>query len=379
MDGQNTIGGMGRFDHGGDVYTHEGVLDFSASLNPLGMPEAVKEALRVSIDRWDAYPDPECRALTAALARVHGVDEPQVLVTAGATDLMSRVCLALTPRLALVTAPCYSGYEKAFERVGAFSEQSSASASPPAPFQLLRHQLREDEGFAFTERILDDIVPGVEMVFLANPNNPTGRTIGPILLERILERCVEAGARLVIDECFIDFTEAESAIPLVEKFPNLIVMRAFTKLFALAGLRLGYGVCADKALMARLREVGQTWAVSTPAQVAGLAALGVEGYPERTREYVARERERLVAALEESGMRVIPSEANYLLFKSPIELYGPLLDRGILIRRCANFEGLDESWFRIAVRTHGENERLVSALGEVVEAVGSGLDPRTVE
>lgn len=352
---------MGRFEHGGDVWAHPDALDFSANLSPLGMPHEVSEALRDAVESgaFEAYPDPHCRELVAGIAAALEIPASWVLPTAGATDLMSRVCLALRPRRALVAAPCYSGYEQALEQAGA---------------QAARHELREEEGFALTDRFLDDVTGGgsgkaPDLVILASPNNPTGLTIAPALVERIVEAAEAVGARVLLDECFLDFTEAPSAVRLCAEHPNLIVMRAFTKTYAMAGLRLGYGVCSDAGLLGRLQAAGQPWAVSTPAQVAGLAALRAraDGYVERSRAHVAEERVWLAGQLQAPPLafRVIPGEANYLLFDAGhavAGLYERLLQRGILIRRCENYEGLRSAWHRVAVRAHAENERLVEAL-----------------
>lgn len=343
---------MGRFDHGGDTYGHPGVVDFSANVNPLGMPQAAREVLAGSVDAYAAYPDPACRDLTRALAARAGVDPGWVLCTAGATDLMSRVCQALRPRRALVLAPCYGGYEQALVQAGA---------------GVRRHTLTHEEGFALTPRVLGDLDEGVDLAFLASPNNPTGLTIARPLLRDILERARDLGVWLVLDECFLGFTDLPSATSLCAAYPNLLVMRAFTKTYAMAGLRLGYGICADAALMGGLRAAGQPWAVSTPAQLAGLAALGEQGFLERTRAFVGRERARLAQGLATLGMEVLPGEANYLMFQSPVPLYDALLARGVMVRRCQNYQGLSDGlWYRVAVRTHGENDLLLARLEEVV-------------
>lgn len=342
---------MRRFEHGGDVYAHADVVDFSANLNPLGMPGRVRDAVRSAVDGFDVYPDAECRQLVAAIARAEGVPERCVLACAGATDAMTRVCLALRPQRALVCAPCYSGYEQAIEQAGA---------------RVVRHALSAAEGFELTPALIDDMNRDIDVMFLANPNNPTGLTISRRLLERILQAAEGLDIVVVLDECFIDFTGERSATDLLGRFPNLVVVKAFTKTYAMAGLRLGYLLCADAQLMAAFAQMGQMWAVSTPAQVAGLAALREEGFVERTRTEVARLRAALARELRELGLRVIPGQANYLMFQSPVSLYDFLLERGILIRRCENYRGLDGSWFRVAVRTEAENGRLVAALKEAL-------------
>ena len=349
---------MQRFEHGGDIYAHEGAIDFSANLNPLGMPDAVVGALRENAGRFDAYPDIECRELRLALAQAENVPFEQVLCTSGATDLIQRICLALRPARALVTAPCFSGYEEALEQAGA---------------HIVRHRLLDVEDFNLTEHIVPDIAQCAGgIVFLCNPNNPTGLAIGQELIVQILEAASDARAIVVLDECFLDFTHEPSAVPLAARFPNLVVMRAFTKLYSMAGLRLGYGICSDAELLGRIRAAGQLWAVSTPAQVAGVAALGVDGWAKRTRDYVDGARKKLACGLAEQGFRVLDGKANYLMFKSAEPLYEPLLEQGFLIRRCENYQGLDGSWFRIAVRTEEQNAALLQALAQVT----AGEPPR---
>ena len=343
---------MKRFEHGGDIYTHRGVIDFSANLNPLGMPKAAKDALRENVDAYEAYPDPHCSELTAALARKEGVSPDKVICTAGATDLMGRVVMAARPKTALVTAPCYSGYDQA-------REQGQA--------RIVHHVLREKDGLNVTERLLDDIErSAAQLVFIANPNNPTGLVMPPALIEKILAGADALGARVVLDECFVEFTHEASMAPRIDEFPQLVVMKALTKIYSMAGLRLGYGLCSDASFMRRLNDVGQPWTVSTPAQVAGLASLASEGFVEATRGYVDDAREKLKAGLASCGLRVLDGQANYLMFSCSRRLYEPLLERGVLIRRCENYEGLDSTWYRVAVRTQAENEQLIAALTEVL-------------
>lgn len=351
-------GGMGRFEHGGNVYAHPGTIDFSANLNPLGMPAEVRQALHEAVSSFGAYPDPWCRKLTTEVARRVGVDARWVLCTAGATDLMTRVCLAERPRRALVTAPCYLGYEQALEVVGA---------------DVVRFTLDPGNGFGLTDAFIPLVGANVSLVILASPNNPTGRTVSIDLIARVVERAKDAHALVLLDECFLPLTDRPSATILCGSHPNLVVMRAFTKTYALAGLRLGYGICSDARVIAALEVVGQPWAVSTPAQVAGLAALGARGYLERGRAYVARERVWLQDTLERESCEVVPGEANFLMFRSDVDdLYGRLLRRGVLIRRCENYQGLGTGWYRVAVRTHEENVALGRALASVQGARGEG-------
>ena len=338
-----------RFEHGGNVYAHAGCVDFSASLNPLGMPQSVREALCDGVDAFGCYPDPACTELVRALAAFEQVPCEWVLACAGATDAFARVCAALRPPHALVCAPCYSGYEQALEQVGS---------------EVVCHTLSAERGF-----VLEDVPvahSGASVVFVANPNNPTGLCVERDVLVRCLDRAREAGALVVLDECFVDLTQHAGSNDLLARYPNLVIVKAFTKTFALAGLRLGYALCSDAELLERLRAAGQPWAVSVPAQIAGVACADQGDYLARSRRLVAHERERLSQALASHGLAVVPSDANYLLFCGPRGLDQKLLARGILVRTCDNFRGLDNTWYRVAVRLPAQNAKLVDALGEVL-------------
>ena len=329
-------------------------LDFSANISPLGVPTGVQEALREAAGQADRYPDPLCRVLRTALADHEGVPAERILCGNGAADLIFRAVMARRPRRALVTAPTFAEYETALRTVGCGVEHVI---------------LRAERGFALDSSFPDAITPETDMAFLCEPNNPTGVTTAPALLTQILERCRETGTLLVLDECFGDFLDAPEAHTRkadLATFPNLLLLKAFTKLYAMAGVRLGYALCADTALLERMRGAGQPWAVSSLAQAAGTAALRETDYVRRVRELTAAERPWLLRQLAGLGLRVVPGEANYLLFQSPRPLTEPLARQGILLRNCGNYVGLDETWYRVAVRTRIDNQRLIESLEEVL-------------
>ncbi|MDO4796754.1 MAG: histidinol-phosphate transaminase [Coriobacteriales bacterium] len=344
---------MDRYEHGGRGFEHPGALDFSANLNPLGMPPCAVQALRAGVESFAHYPDPANGGLRRAIATFEGVDACQVLACAGATDALWRLCQVLRPHTALVCDPCYSGYEQALEQVGT----------------CVRH-LRLDERTGFSAgNELARALDGYEALFVANPNNPTGRCLDRETLLACLRRARRTGATVVLDECFVDLCDARGSVDLLEEYPNLVVVKALTKSFCLAGLRVGYVLCADESLMARLEAAGQPWAVSVPAQLAGQVCLGPEAghaFLDRSRELVRGERERMSNALCKLGLGVVPSEASFLLFCAPRSLYASLLAHGVLVRSCQNYHGLDERWHRVAVRMPNDNDRLLAALGEVL-------------
>ena len=344
---------MQPYEHGGNVYSGPPViLDFSSNLNPLGMPEAVKRALTEDPSRFEKYPDPDCAELRRAIGAYHGLPPEHVLPGNGADDMIYRLCTALRPKKVLLTAPSFSEYAKAALTAGA---------------ELKYHVLDEAGGFAVTESFLEDITKDVDLVWLCTPNNPTGRTVSPQLLRKAAEKCESLGVRLVLDECFLCFADSPSCTAWLTEFSCLAVLDAFTKRFAMAGLRLGYLMSADAALLRRLRDVGPCWNVSGPAQACGIAALrDPEPYMEMARRVVAEERPWLQRQLTELGMKVYPSEANYLFFRSPIPLWGPLREKGLLIRSCDNYPGLGEGHYRICVHVREKNTVLIEALREVL-------------
>lgn len=351
--------------HGGDIYTDRGLapgvqlLDFSANINPLGMPGAVRQAAMEAVLCSEAYPDPLCRELRAALVHKEEIPAEQIVCGNGAADLLYRLVWALKPHKGLVPAPTFAEYELALRNVGAEIQIAPLSA---------------EKGFVPDESFLTAVQPGIDLVFFCNPNNPTGIVAEREYLRLLAERCRECGALLVVDECFLSFVEGraqKTVTPLLEEFDNLLVLKAFTKLYAMAGLRLGYLLCGSQALAEKIAASGQAWSVSTPAQAAGLAALEEPAFAERTRRYVAENRAYLQAVLTECGAKVYPSEANYLFFRwEDSTLPEKLLPFGILIRSCANYHTLDEHYFRIAVRTTEENQRFAAALRQAADQKG---------
>ena len=345
--------------HGGDWAGYRAefgcdALDFSANVSPLGLPAGVAAAITNVLPTADRYPDPLCRELRAALAGAEGVPADWILCGNGAADLIFRLALAVRPRRALLPAPTFAEYEAALQTVGC---------------AVQRVFLREENEFAVTEEFIDAVTPETDIVFLCQPNNPTGQVTPPALVERLVRRCAECGAVLVVDECFLDFLpdrDAWTAKQLLRDAPQLIILKAFTKLYAMAGVRLGYALCGDATLLEKMRGAGQPWAVSSLAQAAGLAALQETAYAGAVRALIAEQRPRMAAGLRALGLRVMDGQANYLLFRATPDFGEKLRRRGAVVRSCANYPGLDAAWYRTAVRTAEENTRLLQIMGEIL-------------
>ncbi|MCI6926536.1 MAG: threonine-phosphate decarboxylase CobD [Butyricicoccus porcorum] len=348
--------------HGGDIYAEDLMgepLDFSASINPLGMPEGILCAAQEALARSGHYPDPLCRRLRAAIAAREGVTVEQVFCGGGAADVLFRLLLALKPKKILLPAPTFGEY---------------AQAAALAGSELVRVPLREQDNFDLREDFWDALIPDIDAVIVCNPNNPTGRVIPKWLVKKGMERCAAVGATLIVDECFHDFPDEPEKIVMTDCVPehrNLVLLRSFTKMYAMPGIRVGYCLSSDTGLLDRMYDAGAPWSVSVVAQECGIRAAQDTEYPVRTREYIAKQRAQLEDGLRGLGFSVIPGAANFVLFRNDIieNLAARLRARGILIRSCANFEGLDARWFRVAVRTEAENFVLLHALRELKDSV----------
>lgn len=357
--------------HGGNIYGNEIEYDFSVNLNPLGPPKSVRDALAAALNHVDEYPDPEYRELRRGLANYWQLAEEQLVPGNGASELIPGIIRTLSPKICMVTAPCYSGYETALN-----------AAAPSC--RIHRIPLRAEDDFTLPENICQEIARvKPNLLILTNPNNPNGKRISANRLREITDACRAAGTVLLVDECFLALSDGDkdSLIHCIrsESLPA-VVLRAFTKTFAIPGVRLGYAVCSAPMAERIQRELPE-WSLSVFAQYAGRAALeaatggnvtlgtvagGTSGYLAASVEMIAREREYLMAALESLGFRVFPSDANYILFQSrDRELQQKLLDKGILIRDCRDYHGLTAGFYRTAVRTHRENTVLLQCLRNI--------------
>lgn len=339
--------------HGGDIYTRKVRLDFSANTNPFGTPAGVLQAISDGLGTVHRYPDPGCTALLKALAQHEGIPQEYILCGNGAAELIFSFCEALRAKTAMELAPTFSEYSRALEHFGGEMRR----------FPLEKPDFLPGEAFLLE---IERIRP--EVVFLCNPNNPTGRLLPPEFLGQVLTLTERLGIRLFLDECFLDLTEeGESMMEAVSEHPKLLILKAFTKSYGMAGVRLGCCFCSDGALLKAMSESVQPWNVSSLAQCAGAAALKEAAFLEKTRALIRAERPKMKEKLEKMGCFVADSRANFLLFQGPVGLDRRLMEEGITIRSCANFHGLGEGWYRIAIRTEAENRELTDAMERALE------------
>lgn len=345
--------------HGGDIYRNKVALDFSVNINPLDIPESVRRALTDAVESCRCYPDIHSEGLRHAISGMTGAKEEEILCGNGASELFPAIVRGIMPKKTLLPVPSFYGYERA-----AASQQG----------KIVYYEMEERNGFCVTKDMIGCLTEDTDLLFLTNPNNPVGNLIEPELLELMLHHCREKKITVVLDECFMEFTESRetaSFLQRTEEFPNLIVVRAFTKIFAMPGVRLGYLVCGDAGLRFRIAEQLPEWNLSVFAQAAGEAAAGERQYVQETVEAVKRERDYLEKELQKTGIRVYPGSANYLLIFTRIPLGEELLKQGILIRDCSNFRGLSKGYYRIAVKQRADNIRLLTEIRRVGKKYGT--------
>lgn len=348
--------------HGGDIYGSDGrkinnILDFSANISPLGMPSGIWQAITDSMEDALHYPDPDSRQLRLALADKYHVLSDDILCGNGAADIIYRLIYAKKPQKALVLHPTFVEYEEAMSVIGT---------------EIIGYDLNHED-FKVHEDILDKITEDVDVIFICNPNNPTGVLTKRELLLKILQKAKTCGCLLVVDECFLDFTGTEnektySMLPYVETYENLLILKSFTKMFAIPGVRLGYAISSNIELLKKMKRAGQSWPVSTMATAAGIAALKEKNYVQQVVHYVNKERRFLQTELDNCGIRWIPGHANYILIHVPQiqHLEQKLEPYHIRLRTCDNYKNLDANWYRIAVNVHEANVKLLEALEEIL-------------
>ena len=341
--------------HGGDIYQNQVEVDFSVNINPLGIPDGVRKALHQAVEHCHCYPDIHAEALISGLSQQHNLSKEYIVCGNGASELLLAIMHAMKPGKILLPTPSFYGYEKAAKASWA---------------EIFYYEMKEADGWALTEAFLEQLTADIDMIILANPNNPVGNVIDKALLTTICEKCRDLQITVVIDECFIEFTEASDFKQehSLEAFPNVILLRAFTKIYAIPGVRLGYLLCGKQDTCSRIRAQLPEWNLSIFAQMAGVAALEEQEYVIRTREVVKTEREYLRSEMQRMGITVYNSAANFLLLRCDIPLYEMLLAEQILIRDCSNYRGLAKGYYRIAVKSHMENEHFIQKAGAIIGA-----------
>ncbi|MBF0607874.1 MAG: threonine-phosphate decarboxylase CobD [Candidatus Magnetobacterium sp. LHC-1] len=347
--------------HGGDIYglasqlrlAERKIVDFSASINPLGISKKVKAEIRIHLKYLPNYPDPQCRRLRRHLAIALGVDAANIICGNGSTELIYLIARVVRARRALVLAPTFMEYERAL------------LASEVGDVRVV--QLEENSGFRLDVDAFKAAMIGCGLAFLCNPNSPTSQYLTRAEVLDIAECARQWQCLLVVDEAFIDFLPQESVVSEVVNNPWLIVLRSMTKFYGLSGLRLGMAVM-DTRYVELLEHYKEPWSVNTLAQRAGVTALNDKAYVRQTFEVLRQEKSYVEGWLTKKGIQFYPSEINFYLLKddrAPM-LYEKLRAKGILLRNCAGYSGLDNRFLRIAVKAHSENTVLYKAMSRLL-------------
>jgi len=356
------------YTHGGNVYKIareknipvEKIIDFSANINPLGLSDIGNRRLK---DAWRGllhYPDPDYVALKEALASFHECKTEQVFLGNGAIDVIFFLMDSLRPQSALILAPTFVEYERALKAV----------ESRVTPFYL-----KEEDGFQLNvETYLEEAMQH-DCLILCNPNNPTGQLLAKKSMLDILTFAKAHDKKLVIDEAFMDFTDEEelnSCIDQLSAYDNLFILRSITKFFAVPGLRLGYLLTSNRAFREIYINKKAPWCVNHFAQEYTIGALEDRAYIEKSKAYIISEREYLYKMLKDiKDVFPYQSHGNYIFFKydGQKNLKELLENEGILIRSCSNYRGLEACYFRVAVKTEGENRKLLASIKRLTNEI----------
>jgi len=342
------------YHHGGELNRRD-IIDLSVNINNFcKVPKLSDE----EIMRATAfYPDRESKELAKCISKRSGVCAGNIIVGNGASEIITLSAFCLGISAALIVEPTFSGYERALNAAGVnisycYLFEKDDFIFGNSQIEAIEKFLREyghDSGCA---------------VYICNPNNPTGVCIAKSVLKRVLDICFEAKAKLVIDESFVDFTsdiKKVSMASFVEDYPNLFIIRSFTKINSIPGIRLGYGMCSDKDIVGKIKLMQPEWSVSGIAQVVGKKLLSNDAYLQNTISFIQREKTYLTDGLSDMGIKVYPSDTNYILtrIKTKSDFHKLLLDNGLYLRNCDNFLGLSGEYFRIAIGSHSDNEKLL--------------------
>lgn len=328
-------------------------IDFSANINPLGPPTALKENWSQLFSAVTDYPDPKGKQLKKKLAEKEHLDPDQILLGNGGAEMISLVGRLLSGKKAVIVQPAFSEYEEAC-RVNECAVEY--------------HQLAPNR-WDWVDTDLPEKLKQSDALFLCNPNNPTGVYYSSSIILHLLRECEKHHCLLIIDEAFYDFLQDyESTVSLINENPHLIIIRSMTKMFAIPGLRLGY-LMANSSIIQQLAAFQPHWSINALALKAGEWCLESEPFERNTKELIERERKSLFQFYLERGFTVSPSSINFYLLKDPLlnnqlPLFRFLLEKGIIPRHTMNFPGLEGEWLRFAIKGHNENIRLMEAIAQ---------------
>ena len=357
--------------HGGNIYKfqREGkndILDYSSNINPLGVPQKFVDIAKESFDKLISYPDPYYIELRKKIAKFNSVDMNNInniIVGNGATEILFLYIRALKPKKVLILAPCFAEYERALKSVSA---------------KISYFELKESDNFyPNIENLKKEIeTNNYDLLLFCNPNNPTGQFIKLQDIKKIIDICENKSTKIFVDEAFIEFIEnwQEKTVSLF-KNKNVFIMRAFTKFFAIPGLRLGYGIGFDEEILDKMWDEKEPWTVNTFANLAGLVMLDDKEYIEKSKNWILEEKKFMYKELSEfQYIKAYKTECNFILLKiqniSSASLRDKMIEKNILIRDASNFKFLDYHFVRLAIKDRESNIKVLEALADIMEYRG---------
>lgn len=364
--------------HGGNIYkifrekNIDKILDYSSNINPYGLPENLKKEIFEKLFVLERYPDPDYIELREKIAEKNNLNIENIIVGNGATEIIFLFMKILSPKKVLIVSPTFGEYERAIK----------ASTLANDNLEINYFELKEAENFVLNIKNLEtELENNYDLLILCNPNNPTGQFLKLKKLEEILKICEQKNTKLFVDEAFVEFVEDwenESIINSKEKKENLFVIRAFTKFFAIPGLRLGYGICFNNNLLKKMLEKKEPWSVNNIADLAGKTVLDDENYIQKTKEWIKDQKKYMYENLNKiEGLRAYKTEVNFILLKIEDNLLEKgldvknlrkkMLEKGILIRDASNFIYLNKYYFRLAIKDKLNNEKVIETLTSILK------------
>ena len=384
--------------HGGNIYkifrekNIKEILDYSSNINPYGIPESLKKRITENLEILERYPDPDYVELRQKLSNLNKVNLSDIILGNGATEIIFLFMKVINPKKILIVSPTFGEYERAVKATEISGDTVSLSSSngdnkniENKKIEIEYFELKESDDFKLNiGNLKNELENKYDLLIICNPNNPTGKFLKLAQTEEILKECNKYDTKLFIDEAFIEFLAdgmKESIINTEGNKKNLFVTRAFTKFFAIPGLRLGYGMYFDKELEKKISEKKEPWSVNNFAEMAGLTVLDDAEYIEKTLKWIAEEKIYMYEKLNKiSGMKVYETEVNFITGKIDEKLFSEgvnvkilrekMLEQGILIRDASNFKFLDERFFRLAIKDRASNERVIEAMKEIFRKKG---------
>ena len=381
--------------HGGNIYkvfrekNIKEILDYSSNINPYGIPEGLKKRITENLEVLERYPDPDYVELREKLAHLNNVNMSDIVLGNGATEIIFLFMKVINPKKILIVSPTFGEYERAVKATEISGDTVSLSSSngdnkniENKKIEIEYFELKESDDFKLNiGNLKNELENKYDLLIICNPNNPTGKFLKLAQTEEILKECNKYNTKLFIDEAFIEFLEdgmKESIINTEGNKKNLFVTRAFTKFFAIPGLRLGYGMYFDKELEKKISEKKEPWSVNNIAELAGLTVLDDTEYVEKTLKWIAEEKIYMYEKLNEiSGIKVYETEVNFITGKIDEKLFSEglnvkilrekMLEQGILIRDASNFKFLDERFFRLAIKDRESNDRVIEVLRRIFQ------------